>query len=87
MKIMKKAQAGAMQSSDLMVFVEPAEEVTVENESTVKRQFEYLIRARVDETLAARGAIAKVSARPSAEASPARSSALRRCVSPPVQMA
>lgn len=55
MKIEKKAQAGTMQSSDLMVFVEPADTLTVEIESTVKRQFEPLIRARVEETLAACG--------------------------------
>jgi len=51
MKIKKKAQAGTMQSSDLMVFVEPADELTVEIESTVKKQFEHLIRARIDEVL------------------------------------
>jgi citrate lyase subunit gamma (acyl carrier protein) len=58
MKIKRKSQAGTMQSSDLMVFVEPADKLTVEIESTVKRQFEHLIRARVDETLAARGVTA-----------------------------
>jgi citrate lyase subunit gamma (acyl carrier protein) len=54
MKIMKKAQAGTMQSSDLMVFVEPADELKVEIDSTVKKQFEHLIRARIDAVLAAR---------------------------------
>jgi len=58
MNIIKKAQAGTMQSSDLMVFVEPAAELTVEIESTVRRQFEHLIRARIDETLAACGVTA-----------------------------
>jgi len=51
MKIVRKAQAGTMQSSDLMVFVEPADGLTVEIESTVKKQFEHLIRARIDEVL------------------------------------
>jgi citrate lyase subunit gamma (acyl carrier protein) len=55
MKIKKKAQAGTMQSSDLMVFVEPADELTVEIESTVKKQFEHLIRARIDEVLLCHG--------------------------------
>ena len=51
MKILKKGQAGTMQSSDLMVIVEPAEEVIVEIESTVKKQFEHLIRARLEQVL------------------------------------
>lgn len=58
MKITKKAQAGTMQSSDLMVFVEPADELAVEIESTVKKQFEHLIRAKIDAVLAARGVVA-----------------------------
>jgi len=52
MKILKKGQAGTMQSSDLMVIVEPVEELIVEIESTVKKQFEHLIRAKIDEVLA-----------------------------------
>ena len=52
MKILKKGQAGTMQSSDLMVIVEPASELTIEIESTVKKQFEHLIRAKVNEVLA-----------------------------------
>lgn len=52
MKILKKGQAGTMQSSDLMVIVEPAEELIVEIESTVKKQFEHLIRAKINEVLA-----------------------------------
>jgi citrate lyase subunit gamma (acyl carrier protein) len=55
MKITRKSQAGTSQSSDLMVFVEPAAELRVEIDSTVKRQFEPLIRAKVEETLAACG--------------------------------
>ena len=51
MQILKKGQAGTMQSSDLMVVVEPAEELVVEIESTVKKQFEHLIRARIDAVL------------------------------------
>ena len=55
MRIMKKAQAGTMQSSDLMVFVEPAETLTVEIDSTVKKQFEHLIRQKIDLVLATQG--------------------------------
>jgi len=51
MKIRRKVQAGTMQSSDLMVFVEPAEELAIEIESTVKRQFEHLIRERIEKVL------------------------------------
>ena len=51
MDIRKKVQAGTMQSSDLMVFVEPAETLCIEIESTVKKQFEHLIRARVEKVL------------------------------------
>ena len=47
MNIVKKGQAGTMQSSDLMVTVEPADELIIEIESTVKKQFEHLIRARL----------------------------------------
>lgn len=53
MTIGKKAQAGTMQSSDLMVLVEPADALVIEIESTVKKQFEHLIRARVEAVLAA----------------------------------
>jgi citrate lyase subunit gamma (acyl carrier protein) len=53
--IRRKAQAGTMQSSDLMVFVEPADDLVVEIESTVKRQFEHLIRSKVEEVLRAEG--------------------------------
>jgi len=52
MIILKKGQAGTMQSSDLMVIVEPASELTIEIESTVKKQFEHLIRARIEQVLA-----------------------------------
>ncbi|ABK98712.1 citrate lyase acyl carrier protein [Pelobacter propionicus] len=55
MTITKKGQAGTMQSSDLMVFVEPADELTVEIESTVKKQFEHLIRAKLGQVLAKQG--------------------------------
>lgn len=51
MDIRKKVQAGTLQSSDLMVFVEPAESLIIEIDSTVKKQFEHLIRARVDAVL------------------------------------
>lgn len=55
MKIIKKVQAGTMQSSDLMVFLEPADTLTVTIESTVLKQFGALIRAKVDEVLARHG--------------------------------
>lgn len=55
MKITRKVQAGTMQSSDLMVFVEPADELTVEIESTVKKQFEHLIRERIEAVLSRHG--------------------------------
>lgn len=58
MRIARKAQAGTMQSSDLMVSLEPAGELTVEIESTVKQQFDHLIRAVVDEVLARHGVTA-----------------------------
>lgn len=52
MKIVKRGQAGTMQSSDLMVVVEPAGELTIEIDSTVKKQFEHLIRAKIEAVLA-----------------------------------
>jgi len=51
MRIRTKATAGTMQSSDLMVVVEPAETLTIDIESTVKKQYEHLIRARISATL------------------------------------
>ncbi len=56
--ITRKAQAGTIQSSDLMVFVEPADELAIEIESTVKRQFEHLIRAKIEEVLRRNGVTA-----------------------------
>jgi citrate lyase subunit gamma (acyl carrier protein) len=58
MTIARKAQAGTIQSSDLMVFVEPAEELVIEIESTVRRQFEHLIRAKIEEVLRSHGVTA-----------------------------
>jgi citrate lyase subunit gamma (acyl carrier protein) len=55
MSIRKRAQAGTLQSSDLMVFVEPGPELVIEIESTVKRQFDHLIRAKVAEVLESHG--------------------------------
>ena len=55
MKIEKKGVAGTMQSSDHMVFVEPADSLKVEIESTVIKQFGHLISAKVDEVLAKNG--------------------------------
>lgn len=46
-RIARKAQAGTMQSSDLMVFLEPGDVLRVEVDSTVKKQFEGLIRERI----------------------------------------
>jgi citrate lyase subunit gamma (acyl carrier protein) len=47
MEIRKKATAGTMQSSDLMVSVEPSPQLEILIESTVKKQYEHLIRARI----------------------------------------
>jgi citrate lyase subunit gamma (acyl carrier protein) len=55
MSIGRKAQAGTLQSSDVMVYVEPGDGLVVEIESTVKRQFEHLIRAKIEEVLRAHG--------------------------------
>ena len=55
MKIVKRGVAGTMQSSDLMVFVEPADNLKVEIESTVIKQFGHLISAKVEEVLAKNG--------------------------------
>ena len=51
MQVRRKASSGTMQSSDLMVIVEPADTLQVEIESTVKKQYEHLIRARILSTL------------------------------------
>ncbi|MDQ2694139.1 MAG: citrate lyase acyl carrier protein [Pseudomonadota bacterium] len=51
MKICTKTQAGTLQSSDLIVVVEPADALEVEIESTVQQQFGHLIRERVDGVL------------------------------------
>ncbi len=58
MNIRKKAQAGTLQSSDLMVFLEPAQDLLVEIESTVRRQFEHLIRGKIAEVLQSHGVTA-----------------------------
>jgi citrate lyase subunit gamma (acyl carrier protein) len=51
MRIRSKASAGTMQSSDLMVVVEPSETLRIDIDSTVKKQYEHLIRARIEATL------------------------------------
>jgi citrate lyase subunit gamma (acyl carrier protein) len=51
MEIRKKATAGTMQSSDLLVTVEPSDKLEIIIESTVKKQYEHLIRGRVMEIL------------------------------------
>jgi len=58
MRIERKAQAGTVQSSDLMVFLEPQGCLTIEIESTVKQQFEHLIRARIEAILHSHGVTA-----------------------------
>jgi citrate lyase subunit gamma (acyl carrier protein) len=58
MEIRKKVQAGTLQSSDLMVFLEPASELVITIESTVKKQFEHLIRQKVQEVLDRQGVTA-----------------------------
>jgi citrate lyase subunit gamma (acyl carrier protein) len=52
MEVRRAVQAGTMQSSDLMVFIEPADDLVIIIESTVKKQFEHLIQAQVEKTLA-----------------------------------
>lgn len=47
MQIQRKASAGTVQSSDLMVVVEPSDTLQIDIESMVKKQFEHLIRARI----------------------------------------
>lgn len=51
MTLRRKASAGTLQSSDLMVTVEPHDSLLIEIESTVKKQFEALIRERIQATL------------------------------------
>ena len=51
MDITRTASAGTMQSSDLMVRVEPADGLEIQIESTVKQQFEQLIRERIEAVL------------------------------------
>lgn len=51
MEIRKAVQAGTMQSSDVMVFIEPLDELEISIESTVDKQFGHLIRAQVDASL------------------------------------
>jgi citrate lyase subunit gamma (acyl carrier protein) len=58
MTIGRRAQAGTIQSSDLMVFVEPAAELVIEIESTVRRQFEHLIRGKIEDVLRSHGVTA-----------------------------
>ena len=57
MRICRKGQAGTVQSSDLMVTVEPADALIIEIESTVKKQFEHLIRAKLEQVLAKHGTV------------------------------
>ncbi len=41
-----------------MVFLEPADTLSIEIESTVKKQFEHLIRQKIEEVLAGHGVTA-----------------------------
>jgi citrate lyase subunit gamma (acyl carrier protein) len=58
MNIVRRSTAGTMQSSDLIVQVEPADRLEIQIESTVKQQFEHLIRERV-ETVLSRHAVTR----------------------------
>lgn len=40
-----------MQSSDIMVFAEPGDELIIEIDSTVAKQYEHLIRAKITEVI------------------------------------
>jgi citrate lyase subunit gamma (acyl carrier protein) len=51
MNITKPSTAGTMQSSDLVVHVEPSGQLEIQIESTVKKQFEHLIRERTEAVL------------------------------------
>jgi citrate lyase subunit gamma (acyl carrier protein) len=51
MEIRQAIQAGTKQSSDLMVFIEPAQGLEIIIESTVKKQFEHLILEQVEACL------------------------------------
>ncbi len=51
MKIKNKAQCGSLESSDLMVFVEPADSLKIEIESSVKKQYGKSIERTVKEEL------------------------------------
>ena len=84
MRIERKAQAGTVQSSDLMVFLEPQGCLTIEIESTVKQQFEHLIRARIEAILHSHGVTTgkvRVSDR-GASTTPSRRASRRRCCGP-----
>ena len=60
MVIRRRATAGTMQSSDLTVVVEPADRLEIRIESTVKKQYEYAIRARIEAVLARHGVTAGI---------------------------
>jgi citrate lyase subunit gamma (acyl carrier protein) len=51
MEILKNASAGTMESSDVYVEIEPAEELTIGLESVVKAQFGDAILSVVNEVL------------------------------------
>jgi citrate lyase subunit gamma (acyl carrier protein) len=55
MEIRRKASAGTMQSSDLTVVVEPADRLEIRIASTVKKQYEDAIRARIEDVLRRHG--------------------------------
>lgn len=51
MKLKKSATAGTLESSDIKVLVEPAEENTIELESSVILQYGPAIRATIEDVL------------------------------------
>ena len=55
MKIKRNAIAGTMESSDLIVTVEPSEGLTIDIQSPVKKQFGDSIRKSVEEVVAELG--------------------------------
>ena len=63
MKLVKAAMAGTMEPSDVMVMVEPADDLTIDLESNVAKQFGASIKAsvlEVAEKMAITGAAIKL---------------------------
>ncbi len=51
MKIQKKAQAGSLESSDVLITVAPSEKLSIEITSIVMNQFGQIIREVVEDVL------------------------------------